>query len=392
MNTNQSNLGFFDDYIEKVYKNNDINSYSSIEHEIKCINSFFCKYSPQILGVNYEAKSYMMQRYDFAFGSPKGISEKNIKRLLFTLSKEEIFKQLDEILYFLKYFKLNHRDVNPGNLMFSEKEKIIKLIDFYWTNTETITIDTPSDGINQRYGTDDEIAIKRIKNEIDIVYLQVKESIEEIKEIISHFGEVYRDGSSKHKGKVYTKIDIPYFDDILAHRDVEYEYKDLVENLTVNPKILLDIGPANGNNIFKFIRDFSIDKAIGYEADPDVFKFLCKVKETYCLDNLEFNTGVTPETIFPKSDLTICMNVHMWLHKQYGKDCDLIIKNLISSSKEMFFQTAGAESQGMYLVKELTSKEVIYDYLKNLGGNEVEFIRSSKHHGGLRHLFKIKGN
>jgi hypothetical protein len=81
----------------------------------------------------------------------------------------------------------------------------------------------------------------------------------------------------------------------------------------------------------------------------------------------------------------------MWLHKAYGNKCDIIIKNLINSSKEMFFQTAGAESQGMYTVKSLKSKNEIRDYLINLGGKNVDFIRSTKYHGGLRHLFKIWG-
>jgi serine/threonine protein kinase len=394
VNTNQSNIEFFDDYVVKTYKKNNINSYSSIDHELTCLNQFSCKYSPKILSVDKEKNSYTMYRYDVCMGNSKEVSESNIRRILFTISKEELFKQLDEILQSLKEINFNHRDINPGNLLFSEKEKTLKLIDFYWTNTSDVQLKNPKGGINQRYGTNDEIAIKKIKEEIDKIFCQIKKSMKNVKKIILKFGVTYNLGSSKHVGKSYSRIDIPYLTSIPFHRDIEYEYKEIRSNLSIKPKTFLDIGCSTGFTTFNLFRDFSIIKGIGYEADPLVYEFLKNIQRIFCLNNLDFIHGVTPQTIFPKIDVVICMNVHMWLHKRYGNDeCNLIIKKLIESSKEMFFQTAGSESHGMYLVKDLTSKEVIQNYLISLSPKtkEVKFIRSTKYHGGLRHLFKING-
>jgi serine/threonine protein kinase len=389
MNTHQSTIDIYETHVVKTYKKNEVNSYSSMEHEIMCINFFSCKYSPQILSVDKENNSYVMKRYDIPFGNTKRIDVDNIKRILFTLSKEELFQQLDEILSELKKDGLNHRDINPGNLIFSEKERVIKLIDFYWTTTPTVKGQTPPGGINGIYGSDDGKAIEKIKNQIDEIFLNVHKSIRNVKKMTEEFGITRCPGSSKHKGKAYSPINIPYFNDITYHRDISSEYQEIKNNLSIDPKIVLDIGCATGYTIFNLLRDFSIKSAIGYEADPKVFEFLSNIKRVFCLDNLELIQGVTPNTIFPQSDLVVCMNVHMWLDKVFGKDCDIIMKNLISSTKELFFQTAGAESMGMYLVKDLDSKEKIFKYLQSLGGKNIKFIRSTKYHGGLRHLFKV---
>jgi len=385
----QSIITFYDDYIEKEYKKDLINSFSSIEHEIKIINIFSCKYSPKILSVDKENNSYKIKRYDIPFGTRKNIIEKNIKRILYTITYEELYTQLNEIKDILDAHSIHHKDINPGNLIFSEKERVIKLIDFYWAITPTEKTGIPDSGINQVYGIDDKKAFQKIKDQIKIIYETIKESLKIANKQIEDFGVVYHNGSSKHKGKSYSPINIPYFKGIPFHRDISNEYKEIVENLTLKPTTALDIGCSTGFSTFSLIRDFSIDTIIGYEADPQVYLFLKNIKQIFCLDNISFIDNVSPQTIFPKSDLIICMNVHMWLHKIYDNKCDTIIKNLINSSKEMFFQTAGLESNGMYLVKELTSKEVIKDYLLNLGSKNVDFIRSTNYHGGLRHLFKI---
>ena len=129
-------------------------------------------------------------------------------------------------------------------------------------------------------------------------------------------------------------------------------------------------------------------KVIGYEADPVMRSFLKTVKNIFYLNEFIFNKGIDESTNFKDVDLVICMNVHMWLEKQLGKKVDLVISNLINHSKQMFFQTAGAESAGKYLVKWLKSKEDIQEYLERLGGKKVTFIDTSKR-GGLRYLFKI---
>jgi len=362
-----------------------------MEHEIKCINKFVCRFQPQILEIDSKNKFYTMVKYDIPFGNTKKLNERNIRRILFSISKDELFNQLNGITNFLALHKLEHRDINPGNLIFSEKERTIKLIDFYWCNFEDEKITLSPGGINGIYGTNDVVAKNKIKEQIEVINLEILKSIKNIKKIINNFGSKYYNGSSKHRGKSYTKIDIPNFESIPFHRDNSKEYELIKSNLNINPKEILDIGCTTGYTSFNLLRDFSPVKIIGYEADPEVLNFLLSIKRVFCLDNIDFLSGVSPETIFPKSDLVIFMNVHMWLYKIYGDKVNIIMKNLISSTKEIFFQTAGGESAGMFKVNNLTSKEEIESYLKSVGGKNIKFINTSKLHGGLRHLFKIEG-
>ena len=129
-------------------------------------------------------------------------------------------------------------------------------------------------------------------------------------------------------------------------------------------------------------------KVIGHEADPTMLSFLKTAKNIFCLDEFTLNAGIGETTKFQDVDLAICMNVHMWIEKQLGKKADIVISNLIKHSKQMFFQTAGAESSGIYLVKWLKSKKDIQEYLERVGGKRVKFISTSKR-GGKRYLFKI---
>ena len=122
-----------------------------------------------------------------------------------------------------------------------------------------------------------------------------------------------------------------------------------------------------------------------------MLSFLKTVKNIFNLSEIKLPGNINHDTILPDVDLVICMNVHMWLVKQYGRNADLITSNLIKHSKEMFFQTAGAESSGMYLVKSLKTKGDIKKYLEDLGGKKVTFIDQSKR-GGKRYLFKIGNN
>jgi hypothetical protein len=390
---NQSDIIFTTDTVKKIFIDNEINKCSSVENEMNSIELFANgdsnnKYTPVIS--KRLKNGYIMQRYSFAFGNTKGISESNIRRLLFSISKENIFKQLDDIYRILNNIGMNHRDINPGNLLFDEKTKTIKLIDFYWAESKNIKPKTPTGGINGVYGDNDLVAIKKIKSEIDGINNIVAKQVKNIKKgIISKFGENYNDGSSKHLGKSYHKIDIPYFENILCHRDITSEFYDILKNITKPPISVIDIGCANGYNIFNLIRQYHLEKAIGYEADSTVFEFLNTIKRVYNLRELSLLGKIDETTEFKKADLGICMNVHMWLHKQFGDKVDIIMSNLFKNCKTVFFQTAGAESEGMYKVENLKSKKDIENYLKSLAKKKITFIRTTKYHGGLRHLFKI---
>ena len=387
--THQSNLIFKKSVVEKRYlSDHKKNPLSSVKNEMCCLNKFSVdnNYAPDIIESN--ETSYVMKRYDFSLGNTKRISENNIKRLLFSCSLAEIFRQLDEIENILKERGILHRDINPGNILFSEEESKLKLTDFYWALTNDINYyHVP--GLNGIYGEDSE-AFSKIKKQITSVDKKVKEQVEHSKQkILCRLGKTYYDGSAKHVGKTYHPIDIHYYKNNLYHKDVDYEFQNIIRNIRHPIESVIDVGCAAGYYSFNFMRMYKMKKVIGYEADPVMFSFLKTIKNIFCLDEFVLNTSINGTTEFQNVDLVICMNVHMWLEKQLGKEVDMVISNLIKHSKEMFFQTAGAESSGMYLVKDLKSKKEIKSYLEKLGGEKVTFIDTSKR-GGKRYLFKIE--
>jgi tRNA A-37 threonylcarbamoyl transferase component Bud32 len=388
--THQSTIFFEDSTVKKVYryKNHKKNKLSSVKNEIYCIKKFAKKnkkYTPIIY--NFDDISYTMKRYDFGLGNTKRISEKNVRRMLFSCSFKNIIKQLEEIEQILKNKDITHKDINPGNLLFSESEKSLKLIDFYWASTDNINLEYIP-GINGIYGVDKN-AFQKIKKQIKNIHKQILKEVDKSKIIISKLGETKCEGSSKHIGKTYHPIDINYYvKDNKFHKDISYEYNNIISNIKNPIHSFLDIGCAAGYYTFNFLRRFNIKNANAYEADPVMLKFLKSIKNIFYLSEINFNDEITPKTKFNKVDLTICMNVHMWFEKKYGKKSDIIISNLIENSKEMFFQTAGKESSGIYKVDWLKTKDDIKKYLEDLGGKNVEYIDKSKR-GGKRYLFKI---
>ncbi len=387
--THQSYLNFKKDTVEKRYiqEGHEKNKLSSVKNEMYCLNKFSADnvYAPEI--IETAETSYIMKRYDFSLGDTKKIFETNIRRLLFSCTLTEVFRQLDEIESILKERKIIHKDINPGNLLFSEKEGTLKLIDFYWASTDNVNLDYIS-GINGIYKEDAQ-AFATIKKQISDIDKEVREQVESSKkDTLCHLGEVYHDGSSKHVGKTYHPIDIPYYKGNSYHKDISYEFQNILRNIERPIESVIDIGCAAGHYSFNFMRMYRTEKVLGYEADPIMRSFLETAKNIFCLDEFTVNPGVDDTTEFPEVDLVICMNVHMWLEKQLGKKVDIVMSNLIKNSKEMFFQTASAESSGMYLVKDLKSEQSVKEYLERLGGEKVTLIDTSKR-GGKRYLFKI---
>jgi len=386
---NQSHIQFFSDSIIKTYKKRSQNNLSSVANELYAIDKFSMNgQNPHTPIISEPTEfSYRMERYDVPFGKGGIIIWENIKRILFTISKEELFRQLDIISNFLKTSEVNHRDINPGNLLFFEKEKIIKLIDFYWATTKETMVPIPSKRLNRFYGLNDQKALAKLKNQIEELHPEILESVKPIKENITKTGKPYYDGSSR--GRTYHKLSIPCFDDIAFHKNTETEFLDILNSLDTTPKSIIDVGCASGYNTFNMMRQFRLSKAVVYEADPVVFVILNDIKKLFTLKELVIKGKINKDTLFEKVDLTLCMNVHMWLYKQLGDEVDIVMKRLIESSNTLFFQTAGKESSGRMRIKKFKSKEDIYNYLVSLSGSKkVTFIRSTKMHG-LRHLFKI---
>jgi hypothetical protein len=107
--------------------------------------------------------SYSMPRFLTALGDYKQVSPEGLKKMLFFISVKELFFQLDEIGSDLERCCLSHHDLHPGNLFFSEEERLLKLGDFFWCNKQELSARA---GINMLYGNDDKEAIQAIKSDI----------------------------------------------------------------------------------------------------------------------------------------------------------------------------------------------------------------------------------
>jgi len=374
----------------------EFNNMSSLDNELFTLEKFSSggknPYCPKVFRI--DNTTYAIERYSFNLGEHISINKNNVKRMFFTISYEEFERQIDEILSWLKNTSLNHRDINPSNLIFYEKEKLIKLIDFYWTKTFGITVGTPGQ-LNWFYKQDDFNAFKQIKDQIKVVWEDLRKSSDnEINDIINSIGsEKYYDGSSAQQGMTYHPITIPGISNKF-HVDSSKLVKNVIENISIYPESAIDVGAAVGNFTFDLIRNFDLKKIYAYESDPHVNKFLKKIKSTYFLNELEVMDTVDINTDFPEVDISLMLNVHMWIHKQVGREgCDKITSNLIKKSKLLFFQTCGSESPGQYIIKdkEFTSKEEIEKYLYSLGAKKVYYIGQEPIHGSFRHLFKIEG-
>jgi serine/threonine protein kinase len=389
MNTKQSKIDIRDDKIVKTYKDIEINKMSSIENEVECIKRFSnSSHCPKILKFD-GSKSYVMERYDFDIGSTRTIDVKRVRRLLFYLPIKNIEKQLREIAEDLKKCGLRHRDVNPGNLMFSIKDNKIKLIDFYWTLIGEYEPPESPKNLNSIYGLNDQKAIDEIIKQIANVNDVLCKEVADIKKNIGNMGKSYYDGSATKVGKTYHRVPIYFFDDIPFHKDISDDFNEVIKNITEEPKTVVDIGCAAGYYTFNLFKLFRIKKITAYEQDPVMLGILNSIKQSFCLDEIEFINGIKTNSKIESTDLTICMNVHMWLVKQNGKDgANTIMRNLISNSKLMFFQTTGKDAS-KYIVDWLKNKDDIEKYLYSLGAKRVKFIRTTHIHKADRHLFCI---
>jgi len=389
-----SNIEIFDDYVIKTSLDNKSfkRTYSNLDNEFYCIKKFSLNdkniYCPEIQKIDKEA--YKIKRYKFSLGYSNGIDQENVKRMFFTISFPEFVRQVEEIKSLLKQTKINHRDINPANLLFSEEDRHLKLIDFFWAKTDNLVIgDWP--GLNPSFSTDDSLSFQKIELLVSKVFEDIEGSLQTLFSILSKMGRTYLDGSAPAPGVAYHRIDIPYFFNVPICKDTTKEFMDILTNISCKPKKVLDVGCAFGYNSFNLMRKFFLDKVFAFEPDPYVSVFLQECKRLFNLKELELNGSIDYTTFIPIVDVVICTNVHQWIYKQLGKEkTGIVMNNLISNCKEMFFQTSGTESGGKQ-VEDLRNKDDIRNYLLSVGAKEVTFINSSSAHGGLRHLFKVRG-
>jgi hypothetical protein len=377
----------------KVIKKYDYNKYKeNFENEIRIFEKFKSKYCVKIW--NIIENGYTMERLKFSLGNGQGLNENNIRRILFSLSLDDLLKMLDNILLDLKKFGIHHRDLNPGNMLWSEQESLIKLTDLFWGKFEGQDIFIP-DYANPLYGQDDSLAIERIKNDIKKIYNKIKP---EIHQTLNEFQKVgaspYKDGSASSPGRSYHLVDIPDFKHIPYSKDTCIREYNLVKNIIIdiNPRSFIDIGCASGYFTFNLLRDFRIDYAMAFEKDKEPLNFLKRIKSIYKLDELALNNQFDDTINLKKYDIAIWLNSHMWIYKQIGKKKTLeAVKNVIANTKYMFFQTAGGYSKGRYKIEEYTNKEDIKNMLLSCGAKSVKFIAmTSGIHNAPRDMFMVE--
>ena len=388
MKTVPSNHNYFKNKVVKTYDYKKFKK--NFQSEIRVIKKFKSDHCIKIWDITNNG--YTMERMDFAMGNGKGLYENNIRRILFSISVNELVRMLYNIDSDLKKFGIIHRDLNPGNLLWSEKQRLLKLTDFFWAKQNDENIYIP-DYANPVYGQDDTPAIDKIKLEILEIFSRVKS---EIQSAIDEFQKVgsgpYQDGSSSSPGRSYHIVDIPDFRDIPYSKDTCLrEYKLIKNILPIEPESFVDIGTANGYFTFNLLRDFDIKHARSYERDVEPLNFLKTVKSIYLLDELTLSDAVDEYTVIDQNDVTIFLNSHMWIYKQLGRDRALqVVSNAIKSSKYMFFQTAGAYGKGRYRVEEYRNKEDVRNMLFQAGAKTVEFIdRTIGIHNAPRDIFMV---
>ena len=410
MDTCQSTLEIGRKTVHKKYNTGfKIYNKKNFDSEVRVLNKFKdSKYCVKVSDIG--DNEYTMEKLDYDLGDDRTLSD-NVRRMFFAIDITTALKMLDEMLADLKKFGVRHRDINPGNILFSEKEKLMVLTDFAWAEDIDFPTDIPG-AVNHIYTTDDKHAIEQIKEELKKNYENLESEFKGIRYSFDEnvgkdvhiggtpgnrnvFGD-YKDGSSIRQGWAYHIVDIPYFRDIPRHKETCKDEHNFIRSvLPIKPKSFLDIGCSCGYHTFNFIRDFDIDHCRVFEADPAVNDFLISVKKSYKLNELEI--GLTFDDTIDLSkgyDIAIFLNAHMWVYKQTGKERTLnAMKNIINNTKYLFFQTAGAYSSSIYNVEEYKNSNDVKNMLLSCGPKDVKHLDTFiGAHGAPRDMFMVEGN
>lgn len=147
----QAILEIKDTYVDKIYYHSKKNELSSVKNELIMINRFKSCHAPKI--IKSLDRGYRMKRYDYSLGITKKL-ERYCPDFLY---------EINEIENDLLQSGINHRDINPGNLLYCESERTLILIDFYWAIPIGVKMPRISK-LNKYYG-EDENAFKRLRKE-----------------------------------------------------------------------------------------------------------------------------------------------------------------------------------------------------------------------------------
>jgi SAM-dependent methyltransferase len=389
--TNQATITMRRGRVFKQYNSAYANK-EAVDHELAMLHVAASNGIPVVKARRIGDFAYSMLNAGIGLGNSHGFNKLDVTNMLFYISPDEFIELLDGLEKGLEAAGIKHCDINPGNVIFDPFFKQLRLCDFYWAEKAGEGRRKPKT-LNPVYGRDDAIAFQRMREDFnDMAQSFVGKFMKCVAELRDNIGDVYRDGSSTQRGKIYHPINFPGMPQLRCHkRAVVQEHASIVRDLIKHPpRTVADIGCAAGYNIFNLMRLFpSIEMAAGVEADPHMLKFLRDVKRLYSRGDMYFTDRI--DHVFERHwDVIVMMNVHMWIHKQMGEEkTRAIMHDLIDNCDFMYFQTAGAESSGMYKVKSLDSEDAVATYLSECGASSIKRLKTVKQHGGKRYLFRV---
>ncbi len=301
------------------------------------------------------------ERCEFALGGGAGFSATAYDKLSEQgVTNSELMCHLNGILSELERYRIRHRDIHPGNLLWNNG--ILKLSDF----TFAATYDDPDlQGVNVAYSQNDAEAIEQIIKDFD--------RLPELRKMIGNLSGGMP-GSNTKPGTSYHRIPFPSFDDVESqHGDVSHLLMMRVvrkagKGVFDGTKIL-DLGCANGYFTFRLSK--IAHRITAVDADPDVIALSKAAAEYHRIKNVEFvNASIDLDYVksLPSFDHCLMLNVHQWLHKLHGEETSKqIVRELANHCKQMFFMTAHAESRGKYVVKSLKNLAAVNGLLRSCG-------------------------
>lgn len=206
-------------------------------------------------------------------------------------------------------------------------------------------------------------------------------------------GQGYRDGSSTTPGWTYHPIPFPELEDVPAHKQTPIEeHATILKDLggSVAGLRILDIGCALGYFSFRFAP--TAREVVAVEGDEDVHRVVEAVCRWKGIRNIHpiraYMDRKVLASIEGSFDVALMLNVHMWIHKQLGPEETMaLMRDLAGRTRRLYFQTAHAESGGMYRVDELRNRKDVQAYLERCGFSRVRRIRDTRAHRGKRTLF-----
>lgn len=187
-----------------------------------------------------------------------------------------------------------------------------------------------------------------------------------VEKLAAEIGTTYRDGSSSKPGHTYHPIYFEGYDIPAQSAECVKEYGAMVAAVDFTGKTALDLGCNCGYFCFRLAYETNCGEITGIESDTRnvrLMRALCEHHRIHKVRPLLFDiVGGSPWS----ADVVIFINTHHWIVKQAGMErATLMLRNLVA--KDLFFQTAHAQSGAKFKVMELADDAAIQDMLRSAG-------------------------